>query len=42
VAVIAVVDNDQVLMVGTNDTSQEWSGEVRYRLLNLSGGMPVD
>lgn len=42
VSVIPVAIEDKIVVFGVNETPEEWRGEVRYGLLALSGGLPVD
>jgi len=42
VHVIPVVEKDEVLIVGVNDTPRQWAGEVRWGLFTLAGKLPVD
>jgi len=42
VTVVVVEEGETVTVYGINDTPAEWSGELRYGLFNLAGGLPMD
>lgn len=42
VFVVPVVEGNRVLVMGVNDTLENWTGEVRYGLFALAGGLPKD
>jgi beta-mannosidase len=42
VTVVVAEEDGVVTVYGINDTPDEWSGELRYGLFNLAGGLPVD
>lgn len=42
VTVVAVADDEEVVIYGVNDSPREFSGELRYGLFLLAGGLPVD
>ncbi|MHB1000174.1 MAG: beta-mannosidase [Armatimonadota bacterium] len=42
VHVIPVVDGEKVTIFGVNDTLEAWTGEARYGLFQLAGGLPID
>ncbi len=42
VYVIPVAMEDKVVIYGVNDTPEAWTGEVRFGIFKLAGGMPVD
>jgi beta-mannosidase len=42
VTVVVACDGDEVVVYGVNDTPKAWSGELRYGLFTLAGGLPRD
>lgn len=42
VTVIVADEGEQIVIYGVNDLPQAWSGELRYGLFLLAGGLPVD
>jgi beta-mannosidase len=42
VTVVVAAEDEEVVVYGVNETPDRWSGEVRYGLFLLAGGMPVD
>jgi len=42
VTVVAAEEDGVVTIWGVNDTPQEWSGELRYGIFALAGGLPRD
>ena len=42
VTVVAAEDGGTVSIYGVNDTPHDWSGEVRFGIFALAGGLPVD
>ena len=42
VSVVPAIESDSVLIVGVNDSTADWRGEVRYGLADLAGGLPLD
>ena len=42
VTVVVAEEEGQVRVFGVNDSPQDWSGEVRYGLFALGGGLPKD
>ncbi|NLC55947.1 MAG: hypothetical protein GX774_03815 [Armatimonadetes bacterium] len=42
VSVVVAAEADTVTVYGVNDTPEPWSGEVRYGLFRLAGGLPLD
>lgn len=42
VTVVVTEDGSKVTVHGVNDTPAPWSGELRYGLFNLAGGLPLD
>jgi beta-mannosidase len=42
IAVVVAEEGGAVTVYGINDTADEWSGELRYGLFALAGGLPLD
>ena len=42
VSVVVAAETEEVVVYGINDTCEPWSGDLRYGLFRLAGGMPVD
>lgn len=42
VTVVVVAEDERVCVYGVNDTPSAWSGELRYGVFALAGGLPVD
>ncbi|MBI4578631.1 MAG: hypothetical protein HY718_02960 [Planctomycetes bacterium] len=42
VTVVVVAEPEEVVVYGVNDSPTPWSGELRYGLFLLAGGLPVD
>ncbi len=42
VTVVVVADDTGVTVYGINDTPEDFSGQLRYGLFNLAGGLPLD
>jgi beta-mannosidase len=42
VTVVVADENEEAVVYGVNDSTQPWSGELRYGLFLLAGGMPLD
>ncbi|HEX2950026.1 MAG TPA: glycoside hydrolase family 2 protein, partial [Armatimonadota bacterium] len=42
ITVVVAEENDRVTIFGVNDTPASWSGELRYGLFTLHGGLPKD
>ena len=42
VHVVAAVEGDKILIFGINETPRPWTGEARYGLFKLAGGLPID
>ena len=42
VTVVVAEEGDEITVFGVNDTPQAWSGELRFGLFLLAGGLPTD
>jgi beta-mannosidase len=42
VTVVVAEDGDRITVFGVNDSAEDWTGELRYGLFALKGGLPVD
>jgi beta-mannosidase len=42
VTVVVVAEGSSVIVYGVNDTPHAWTGQVRYGLFALAGGLPLD
>ncbi len=42
VTVVVATEGEEVVVYGVNDTPEAWSGELRFGLFALAGGLPLD
>jgi len=42
VHIVPAIDGDVVNIYGINETTEDWTGDVRYGLFKTTGGLPVD
>lgn len=42
ITVVVAAEEEEVVVYGVNDSMEAWSGELRYGLFLLAGGMPLD
>lgn len=40
--VVVAEEGENIVVFGINEKNREWTGQIRYGLFNLKGGMPID